>query len=90
MTRDITYPLNGHRRHEVCGMRHSHRAPPDPMKTHDVEEAAETGESDAREGWERERWDSRRCVERHYITLQVPTVAVNASEWSLSCNAVIL
>ena len=55
-----------------------------------VEEAAETGESDAREGWERERWDSRRYGERHLITLQVPTVAVNASEWNRSCNAVIL
>ena len=32
MTHDITYPLNGHRRHEVCGMRHSHLAPPDPMR----------------------------------------------------------
>jgi hypothetical protein len=32
VTRDITYPLNGHKRHEVCGMRHSHLAPPDPIR----------------------------------------------------------
>lgn len=32
MTRDITYPLNGHRRQEVCGMRRSHLAPPNLMR----------------------------------------------------------
>ena len=32
MPRDITYPLNGHKRHEVCGMRHLHLAPPDPIR----------------------------------------------------------
>jgi hypothetical protein len=32
VTHDIAYPRNGHRRHEVCGMRHSHRVPPDPMR----------------------------------------------------------
>ena len=38
----------------------------------------------------RERWDSRRCFERHLITLQAATIAVNASERSHACNAVIL
>ncbi len=38
----------------------------------------------------RERWDSRRCFERHRITLQAATIAVNASEWSASCNTVIV
>ncbi|CUS31893.1 hypothetical protein COMA2_10351 [Candidatus Nitrospira nitrificans] len=32
MPRDIRDPLNRHRRHEVCEMRHSHLAPPDPMR----------------------------------------------------------
>jgi hypothetical protein len=38
----------------------------------------------------RERWDSRRCFERHNITLQTAAVAVNASERSVSCNIMIL
>ncbi len=38
----------------------------------------------------RERWDSRRCVERHRITLQVPTVAVNVWNRHMPCNTLFL
>jgi hypothetical protein len=71
--------MNGHRRHEVRGIRQSHSAPLDFDETRYSKKLLETEESDAqeREGM-RERWDSRRRSERHGITLQVTMTAVNA------------
>jgi hypothetical protein len=52
-------------------------------------EAAETGESDARERGEGvlcERWDSRRGSVRHDLTLQGPRGRVNARQARIGCN----
>ncbi len=80
MTRAITYPLNGHRRHEVCGMRHSHLAPPDPMRLTMSKKLRRLGnQTRGKDGSARDE-TADVAVNVTESLYKSPTVAVNASE----------